>query len=264
MTVDISEWVEYLSDAVARRTAVSAITKKQPGLTLDEAYLIQEAGIERRIAGGERIIGAKLGLTSKAKQKQMNVDEPVYGWLTDAMLLEPETPLDRHSLIHPRCEPELVFRMGEDLEGPGVTAHDVLDATKCVCAGIEIIDSRYEAFSFTLPDVVADNTSAARFVLGMNRIAPDATDLALLGCLFEVNGELVATAAGAALLGHPAQAVAELANHLHRRGRKIHAGWTILAGGLTSAVHLHPGTAVTATYAHLGPVSVRVLEESEK
>ena len=256
MSVDVEQWSAYLADAIERRTAVEAITKRQP-LTLEEAYAIQQAGIERRLAHGERIVGAKLGLTSKAKQKQMKVVEPVYGWLTDAMLLAPEAPVRLTTLIHPRAEPELVFRMGQDLAGPGVTAHDVLDATRAVMGGIEIIDSRYEAFSFTLPDVVADNTSAGRFVVGTRRLQPDAVDLALLGCLFEVDGALSATATGGALLGHPAQAVAELANHLGRRGRKIEAGWIILAGGLTGAVHLHPGTHVTATYAHLGSLTVR-------
>ena len=259
MVVDVERWARYLTDAMDCKVAVAAITESED-LSLDDAYAIQDAAIELRVAGGERIIGAKLGLTSKAKQEQMGVDEPVYGWLTDAMLLAPEAPVVCSELVHPRCEPEIVFRVGEDLQGPGVTAHDVLDATRTVCGGIEVIDSRFEAFSFTLPDVVADNTSAARFVLGTKRVDPDAVDLGLIGCLFEVNGVLVGTAAGAALLGHPAAAVALLANHLGRRGKKIEAGWTLLAGGLTSAVPLHPGTHVSATYAHLGSVSVRAVE----
>ncbi|MEO1232931.1 MAG: 4-oxalocrotonate decarboxylase [Myxococcota bacterium] len=256
MSIDIERWAQYLDDAVQRRSEVEAITKHQD-LGLEHAYAIQEAGLELRVGRGERIVGAKLGLTSKAKQKQMNVDEPCYGWLTDAMQLPLEAPAQLDQLIHARSEPELVFRMKADLAGPGVTAHDVLDATAAVCGGLEVIDSRYEAFKFTLADVVADNTSAARFVLGNRRIGPDDQDLALLGCLFEVDGEIAATATGAALLGHPAEAVAQLANHLGRRGRKIEAGWTILAGGLCSAVHLHPGTHVIATYAHLGSVGLR-------
>lgn len=260
MSVDILKWSKYLDDAVTQRREVEAITKHQE-LDLEHAYAIQEAGLELRLARGERIVGAKLGLTSKAKQKQMNVDEPCYGWLTDAMQLPLETPAPLDQLIHARAEPELVFRMKSDLSGPGVTAHDVLDATAAVCGGLEVIDSRYEAFKFTLADVVADNTSAGRFVLANRRIGPDTQDLALLGCLFEVDGELVSTATGAALLGHPAEAVAQLANHLGRRGKKIEAGWTILAGGLCGAVHLHPGTHVVATYAHLGAVGIRARGE---
>ncbi|HJL42106.1 MAG TPA: 4-oxalocrotonate decarboxylase [Myxococcales bacterium LLY-WYZ-16_1] len=259
MSVDVDRWSDYLLDAVESRRAVRAITK-QADLSLEEAYAIQEAAIDKRIGRGEKRIGAKLGLTSKAKQRQMGVEEPVYGWLTDRMQLPVEEPLRLAELIHPRCEPELVFHLNEDLAGPGVTAHDVLQATRAVTGGIEVIDSRYEAFSFTLPDVVADNTSAARFVLGANRIGPTDADLALLGCLFEVNGELVDTAAGAALLGHPAASVARLANHLGQRNQKLEAGWVVLAGGLTSAQHLQPGTHVAVRYAHLGRVGLKAVE----
>lgn len=257
--MSLEKYVRYLERAVETRTPVAAISKEAP-LSLDEAYAIQHAAIERRVGAGERIVGAKLGLTSKAKQAQMNVKEPVYGWLTDAMVLAAEAPVVLSELIHPRAEPEIVFIMDDDLSGPGVTAHDVLDATRAICGGIEVIDSRYEAFSFTLPDVVADNTSAARFVLGSNRIPAETVDLALLGCLFEANGELLETATGAALLGHPAECVALLANHLGRYGRKLEAGFVVLAGALTSAVPLTPKTHVTATYAHLGRVGVRAIE----
>ncbi|MBX2803704.1 MAG: hypothetical protein KTR31_38865 [Myxococcales bacterium] len=256
MSIDIDHWAAYLQRAVDERTAVPAITKSTE-LSLPDAYAIQQASIDARVAAGGRIIGAKVGLTSRAKQQQMGVSEPVYGWLTDEMLLPAEVPVSLSELVHPRCEPEIVFLMAHDLQGPGVTAHDVLAATEAVCGGIEVIDSRYEAFSFTLPDVVADNTSAARFTLGSNRVAPDEADLALMGCLFEVDGELSATAAGAALMGHPAECVAMLANHLGRQGKAIEAGWIVLAGGLTPAVHLHAGTHATATYAHLGRVGVR-------
>jgi 2-oxo-3-hexenedioate decarboxylase len=193
----------------------------------------------------------------------MNVEEPVYGWITDAMVLPPETPFVKSTLIHPRAEPEVVFYLGDDLPGPKATAQDALDATLAVSGGIEIIDSRYENFRFTLPDVVADNTSAARFTLGTNRIAPEERDLALLGCVFEKDGAIEATATCAATMGHPAEAVAMLANHLGRRGKMLEAGWVILAGGLTSAVFLHPGTHVAASYAGLGAVRVRVARETE-
>jgi 2-oxo-3-hexenedioate decarboxylase len=259
----LEKWADYLLAAADERRAVPAISKSED-LTLAQAYEIQELMLAKRLRRGERLIGAKLGLTSKAKQQQMKVNEPVYGWLTSSMPLGLEEPVPIDKLIHPRCEPELVFTLGRALEGPGVTAQDVLQATRSISGGIEIIDSRYEAFSFTLADVVADNTSAARYVVGLNSIAPGATDLALLGCVFEANGELLETAAGAALLGHPAECVAKLANHLGRRGAKLAAGFTILAGALTSATPISAGMHATATYAHLGQVTVRAPRAEEK
>ncbi|MGI9597099.1 MAG: 2-keto-4-pentenoate hydratase, partial [Acidimicrobiales bacterium] len=159
-------------------------------------------------------------------------------------------------LIHPRCEPELVFLLSDDLAGPGVTAGDVMDATRSIVGGIEIIDSRYEAFSFTLPDVIADNTSAARVLIGSDGVAPGEADLSTLGCLFEVNGEVTGTATGAALLGDPAGCVAMLANHLGKHGQKLEAGWLVMAGAPTDAQPLAVGTTATARYSHLGSVTV--------
>jgi 2-oxo-3-hexenedioate decarboxylase len=250
-----TDWARYLLDAARNRTEVDPITATRE-LSVKKAYKLQQELVD---AMGGRIIGAKLGLTSKAKQAQMNVDSPVFGWLTDAMLLGPEEPVRTEELIHPRAEPEIVFRMAEDIAGPGVTAADVLDAADGVAGGIEVIDSRYKAFSFTHADVIADNTSAARFTVGTTWVDPRDVDLGLLACLWEVNGDLVATAAGAALLGHPAHSVATLANHLGAQGRKLEAGWIVLAGGLTDAAPLAPGTHVTATYAHLGSVTLRAV-----
>jgi len=159
-------------------------------------------------------------------------------------------------LVHPLCEPEIVFRLAQDLAGPGVTAGDVLDATAEVVGGIEIIDSRYEAFSFTLPDVIADNTSAARVAIGSEGIGPRDADLTTIGCVFDIDGEVAATAAGAALLGDPAGCVAMLANHLGKHGQKLEAGWIVLAGAATDAQPFGPGTVATARYSHLGSVAV--------
>lgn len=253
---DIAKWADYLLDAELRREAVAPVTDVEPGLTLDDAYRIQDELVERKLAAGERLVGAKLGLTSRAKQESMGVDEPVYAWLTDQMVVSLEAPLSLDGLIHPRAEPEIVFVLARSLEGPGVTAQAVLDSTAAVCCGLEVIDSRYADFRFTLPDVVADNASSARFVLGARRIAVD-FDLRLEGCLLAVDGELVATAAGAAVLGHPAEAVALLANALASRGKYLEAGWIVFAGGLTDAVPLVPGRHVDATFARLGHVGLR-------
>jgi 2-oxo-3-hexenedioate decarboxylase len=249
--------VDLLAAAVRDRTPVARLTDAYPGLMLDDAYRIQVATCARRIEGGERLIGAKLGLTSRAKQEQMAVDEPVYGRLLSGGLQPAADPVVVAELIHPRVEPEIVFVMGDGLRGPGVTAADVLAATRAVCCGLEIIDSRYADFSFTAADVVADNTSAARIVLGPTMVDPAGLDLALVGVLLEVDGSIVATAAGAATMGHPAEAVAMLANWLGTRGEAILPGWIIFSGGLTAAVPLAAGSTVTATFGHLGTVSTR-------
>ena len=255
MSIDHAHWAQYLVDAVDKRAEVQAITKQVDELSIDDAYGIQAALLDIYLSRGDTIAGAKLGLTSEAKQEQMGVDEPVYGWVLQSSVLDgPTVALDE--LIHPRCEPEIVFLMGEDLAGPGVTANDVLDATDDAGGGIEVIDSRYEAFSFTLPDVIADNTSAARVAIGADGIGPRDADLTTIGCVFDIDGDVAGTAAGAALLGDPAECVAMLANHLGRNGGKLEAGWIVMAGAPTDAKPLAAGTRATARYSCAGSVTV--------
>ena len=254
--VDHAAWASYLLAGVDDRSAVTAITKQLDELSIDDAYAIQAALLELHLGRGDTVAGAKLGLTSVAKQEQMGVTEPVYGWVLGSSLIDGSGEVDLGELIHPRCEPEFMFVLGEDLAGPGVTREDALDATDCVTGGIEVIDSRYEAFSFILPDVIADNTSAARVAIGPGAIGPRDADLTTLGCVFEVDGEVAATATGAALLGDPASCVAMLANHLGKHGQSLQAGWTILAGAPTDAKPLGAGTRARARYSHFGSVSI--------
>lgn len=255
MTIDHGLWADYLLAGVDERSEVQAITKQVDELSIDDAYAIQAALLEKQLGRGDVLAGAKLGLTSAAKQEQMGVDEPVYGWVPASSVLTDDDVL-LNELIHPRCEPELVFLLGEDLAGPNITAGDVLDATSSVVGGIEVIDSRYEAFSFTLTDVIADNTSAARVRIGSDGIAPRDADLTTLGCVFEVDGQITGTATGAALLGDPAECVAMLANHLGKHGQKLEAGWLVMAGACTDARPLASASTATARYSHLGSVSI--------
>jgi len=255
-STDVGKWADYLYGAARRNEAVPAITDIEPTLTTADAYAIQDELLERRLASGEQLVGAKVGLTSRAKQQEMGIDEPVYGWLTDAMALEAGSSLGLSTLIHPRAEPEIVFVLGRRLAGPGVGIHEVLAATSAVCCGLEVLDSRFVGFRFLLPDVVADNTSASGFVLGSITTPPAGIDLSLTGCLLEENGDVVATAAGAAILAHPAMAVAKLANFLGQRGRHLEPGWVVLSGGLTAARPLTPGSQLLATFAHLGSVGI--------
>jgi 2-oxo-3-hexenedioate decarboxylase len=255
---DLASWAEYLLSAERAQSATAPITDSVPGLNAEEGYAIQRLIIDAKVASGERIVGAKAGLTSKAKQLTMRVDQPIFGILTSSMMLDTEQPLVCSELIHPRVEPEIVFILAEDLDAPKVSGHDVLDATAWVTAGLEVIDSRYADFRFTHADVVADNTSASRFVIGTALRRPEEIpDLALVGCNLSVNGVIVTTAAGAAILGDPAGTVALLANWLTECGSPLRKGDVILSGGMTNAFPIAPGGHITSTLGRIGSVTIR-------
>ena len=219
-----------------------------PDLDEATAYEAQWAGVQSKVDGGDPVVGAKLGLTSKIKQRVMKVDSPLYGWVTASMLLPHGEPVPLDRFIHPRVEPEVAFLLGRDVGAPA-TVLSVLAATEAVFAAVDVLDSRYADFRFTLPDVIADNASAAGFLLGGRAVRPaDAGDLALIGCVLRVNGAVVDTATGAATMGHPAAAVAWLANRLATRGQALTAGMVVFSGGLTEPVPLVDGVVVTADF----------------
>ena len=256
MTWTIDTAAQVLLDAETSRTDRHPITDEWPDLDLATAYQVQDKLIALKEAAGETVVGVKLGLTSRAKQQRMGIDSPLTAWLTDAMILPAGEPVPMGDLIHPRIEPEIVFVLARDLTGPGVTAAHALDAVESVYAGMEVIDSRYIDFKFTLPDVVADNASSAKFIVGGRRFGPADLDLALEACLLQVDGQVVASATGAAVQGHPAEALALAANSLARRGISLKAGWIVLTGGLTDAVFVEPGTQITAEFTNLGTIAV--------
>lgn len=251
---DVTRAAGVLLDCEASRTDRGPITDEWPELDLATAYAVQDETLRRRLARGERLIGIKLGLTSRAKQQRMGIEVPLTAWLTDAMVLPAGAPVPQGSLIHPRVEPELVFVMGERLAGPGVTAAQALAAVDRVYGGAEVIDSRYRDFKFTLPDVVADNASSGAFVTGPVGLSPVGLDLATEAVLVEVNGAIVDSATGAAVQGHPAEALALAVNDLGRRGLAVEAGWIVLTGGMTDAVFAPPGSTVGCHFTHLGSV----------
>jgi len=251
MPQDITALAARLAKATADRAAIPPLSDGLPGLDAATGYAIQ--AVAREAAGP--LAGWKLGATSRAKQAQVGVHEPVRGFLAGASALDLGEPLLTAQLIQPRAEPEIVFVMARDLSGPAVTAADVLAATAGVAAGIEILDSRFIDYRFTMPDVIADNTSAGRYVVGAP-VPPDGIDLRLAGVVLEHNGEVTATAAGAAALGHPAAAVAWLVRELAAAGDGLRAGQIVLSGGLTAAVPLRPGDVVVATIDRLGTVEL--------
>lgn len=242
--------------AEKERKEVVKVTEQYPDLTMDNAYDIQEALLMRKIESGTRSIGYKLGLTSKAKQEMMGVYEAIYGELTSDMLALDWHPIDYTGLIHPKAEPEIAFFMGEDLKGTTITGEDVLRATQYVAAAIEVIDSRYLHFKFTLPDVVADNCSSAKFVIGSKMVPVNELSLPELGVVLTKNNEVVATGAGAAVLGDPAVSVAWAVNKLGERGLGLRKGDIVLSGAITEAIAFQPGDTISAQFTALGGVSL--------
>ncbi|HWN27614.1 MAG TPA: fumarylacetoacetate hydrolase family protein [Actinomycetospora sp.] len=251
MKADVQELAARLTKAVNGRTAIDPLTDDVPDLDLETGYAVQR--VLREQAGPR--VGWKLGVTSRAKQAQVGVSDPVYGFLPGAAALDLGAPLRTGELIQPRAEPEIVFVLGRDLAGEYVTAADVLSATSGLAVGIEILDSRFRDYRFTMADVVADNTSAARFVVGAP-VPAAGIDVRLVGVLLEKNGELVATASGAASLGHPAAAVAWLVRRLAASGEGLAAGEVVLSGGLTAATPVAPGDVVTVSIDRLGTVEL--------
>lgn len=263
----MTEWTEdtvateLLACEAERRDRVK-FTDEWAGLDVDTGYRIQDETLRRRLERGETVTGVKLGLTSKAKQQRMGVDTPLVAWLTDDMVLRPGDPVPLDRLIHPRVEPEIVFVMGERLEGPGATGERALAAVATVAAGAEVIDSRYRDFRFTAGDVVADNASSGAYVVASAGVRPGEIDLVAEAVRVEVDGELVHQGTGADVLGHPAEALALAVNELARRGLAVEAGWTVLTGGITDAVFATPGSTVVCRFSTLGDVELFCGEEA--
>ena len=248
---------EHLENCELEARDTTKITDEHPEMDWEDAYAIQYAIRDRKLARGDKVVGLKAGLTSRAKMKQMNVEDPVFGFLADSFAVPEGGEIDIKKLIHPKVEPEIAFVTKAPLKGPGCHIGAVLAATDFVVPAIEIIDSRYRDFKFDLKSVVADNCSSSRFVVGGAATPIDDLDLRTLGVVLEKNGVAVAIGAGAAVLGHPAAAIAMLANMLGRRGEEIPAGTLILSGGITEAVAVEAGDSVSLRIQSLGTASVR-------
>ena len=243
-----------LIKAETERTPIVPFTRTNPFLGVETAYQAQALFVAHRVQAGERVVGVKLGLTSKVKRLTLGIHEPVYGRLTTGMVVPFGEPLPLAGLINPRAEPEIAFLFARSL-GAHVTVTEVLGAIEAVLPAIEIVDSRYSE-SFRLPDSVADNAGAARIVLGpLGRKPRDLVDLSVLGCVFRHRGG-IDTAAGGAVMGHPAKAIVWLASALAGRGEQLREGEIVLSGGLTASVRLRPGVTVTAEFDGLDPVGV--------
>ncbi len=247
-----------LRSARGSRRAVTPFTDADPALDAAWGYGVQDLDRQQRLTAGESVIGTKLGLTSEAKQQRMNVAEPIVGFLTDVMRV------DEHSVaaslgrwIQPRIEPEIAFVTGRDISGH-LTLAEAARAVEAVTVAAEIIDSRYDDYRFRLPDVVADNTSAAGLVAGRSVRLDDLDALVDVRCELEVDGQVVHAATGAAILGHPLHAIVHLATHLGQQGRTLPAGSLVLAGALTDAVPLVAGSSYVIRMDRLGALTLRL------
>lgn len=256
-TATIANLAAHLETCQLEARDTPKITDEHPGMDWDDAYAIQDEIRRRKLARGLRFVGLKAGLTSFAKMKQMGVDTPVFGFMTDDYAIADGGECAVSGLIHPKVEPEIAFVTKTALKGPGCHVGAVLAATDFVMPGIEVIDSRYRDFKFDLKSVIADNTSAARFVIGGRARPVGDLDLRTTGIVLSKNGQPVAFGAGAAVLGHPAAAIAALANHLGRRGQEIPAGCLILSGGITEAVSVEAGDSITLSVQGLGSTGLR-------
>jgi 2-oxo-3-hexenedioate decarboxylase len=253
----IAALANRLEDAESNRAPITKITDEYPDMDWDDAYAIQNAIRQSKLDAGCRIVGLKAGLTSQAKMKQMNVDEPVFGFMCDYGAFPDGGEIEIDRFIAPRIEAEIAFVTNRELAGPGCHLAQVLAATELVMPAVEILDSRYENFRFDLISVVADNTSAAGFVTGGRGRTIEALDLRTLGLVVEKNGRVVEVGAGAAVLGHPASSLAMLANNLARRGETIPAGTFVMTGGITAAIGVERGDSIAARFQELGSVSMR-------
>jgi 2-oxo-3-hexenedioate decarboxylase len=243
-----------VDDAARRARAVPQLTLAQP-LSAAEAYAIQKASIARRLKRGETRIGVKMGLTSRAKMVQVGVGEVIWGRLTDAMRLEDGGTLSLGRYVHPRIEPEIAFLLKAPLAGE-VSPAEAWAALAGIAPAMEVIDSRYENFKFTLADVVADNASSSGLVIGP--WADPATDVGNLGMILEVDGRPAQIGGSAAILGHPLRSLVAAARMVARAGEVLRPGWVVLAGAATEAVPLQRGMHVRAVVERLGAVSIRV------
>jgi 2-oxo-hept-3-ene-1,7-dioate hydratase len=244
-----------LAAADRDRSPIKQPSVTHPDMDLADAYAIQRAWAAERVAAGARIVGHKIGLTSRAMQRASMMTEPDYGFLTDDMVHNDGACLDAGRYLKPRLEVELAFVLGEDLCGPGVRVHDVVRATEYVVPAMEVIDYRTEV-PRTITDTIADNAAAAAMVVGGRVVRPMDVDLRWVGATLSKNGVIEESGVSAAVMGHPAAGIAWLANKLAALGEELRAGQLLLAGSFTSPVPVERHDVIHADYGPLGSIGV--------
>ncbi len=253
----ITQLGDELYTALLERQTITPLTSRGLEISIEDAYHIQQRMLARRIEQGEKVVGKKIGVTSQAVMNALGVHQPDFGWLLDGMVYNEGESIPFDTLIQPKAEGEIAFLLKKDLQGPGVTAADVLAATEGVMACFEIVDSRIRDWQIRIQDTVADNASCGVFVLGDQLVDIRNLDLALCGMVLEKNGEIIVTGAGAATLGHPVNAMVWLANTLGRLGIALKAGDIVLSGALGAMVPVQKGDNLRVTIGGIGGCSVR-------
>ena len=243
-----------LAEAERTRAPIAPLTDRNPTIDVVDAYEIQLINIHQRVAEGARVVGHKVGLSSKAMQQMMGVDEPDYGHLLDEMQAFEDTPVKAGSYLYPRVEVEVGFILAEDLPGAECTEDDVLAATAAFAPSIELIDTRITDWKIKLCDTIADNASSAGFVLGAGRVAPETVDIQSIDAVLTRNGEVVASGRSDAVLGNPVTAVAWLARKVESFGVRLRKGDIVLPGSCTRAIDARPGDHFVAEFDGLGSV----------
>lgn len=256
----IQKIAKTLHDARLGAQSLPQFSKDIPDFKRVDAYSIQEEGIHLREAAGEKVIGLKMGLTSEGKRKQMNLDAPLYGVLTDKMQVTNGGTYHLTGSIHPKIEPEVAFYIKSELRGK-VSREDVLNATESVCAALEILDSRYEGFKyFSMEDVISDNSSSSHYIMGPQFSDFRSIDLKNLRMQMKVNGETKMEGNSREISDDPVISVIQLAELLSVRGKSIPAGCFVLAGAATAAISLEPGMTVSLEVENLPALSVSIKE----
>lgn len=253
--IDPRQAADLLWQADQDVAPIDPLSETWPGLDLTDAYAIQQHNVVRRVSAGATVVGHKVGLTNAAMQQLLGVDQPDFGHLLDDMVFRDGAAVPIGRYCQPRIEPEICFRLARPLRGPGVTVQDVLAATEAVAPALEIVDSRIRDWRITLVDTIADNASSAGLVHGAWTPIDDVPDLANVTVDLFIDGSEVDSGSGAAVLGHPAEAVAWLANTLATFGNALAPGHLILPGAMTSAPFLSAGQQVEAVFSTLGPVT---------
>lgn len=251
------ELAEELAVAERDRVPLDPLVARYPDIDVVDAYEIQLINIRQRIENGSRVIGHKVGLSSKAMQQMMGVDEPDYGHLLGEMEVFEDVPVDTSKFLYPRVEVEVGFVLGADLPGEDCTEEDVLKATVAYAPAIELIDTRIKEWKIGLCDTIADNASSAGWVLGPQRIAPDQLDIKNIDAVLTRNGEVVAEGRSDAVLGDPTIGVAWLARKVASFGVRLKKGDIVLPGSCTRAIDARPGDNFLAEFAGLGSVRLR-------
>ncbi|KFN04270.1 fumarylacetoacetate (FAA) hydrolase family protein [Bacillus clarus] len=255
----IKELADELIQAEKSCEGIPSFTERYPNLSVLDAYNVQLEIVGRKIEQGHKVIGKKVGLTSIAMQQMLGVNEPDYGHLLDDMKIENGIAISVDAFVSPKVEAEIGFILAEDLSGPNITYVDVLMATKYIVPTLEIIDSRIADWKIKLADTVADNGSSAKVVIGDTFSTIDKVDLRTTGMTLYKNNSLIATGAGAAALGHPAQAIAWLANKLYEFNIVLKADELILPGALSGAVSVTSNDVIEADFGSLGSVSIKFI-----